>query len=141
MYPTFERVSATATDFHPSARWGSFSIGMLDTLTVKAELSPTYHNATTNLDKYSGGVVKWLVYSLGHVKKLVQVHTSVGELPEGTLLLDLNFRLGSNANYFNAVDIVVQRQQLYVEQGICCEILQNIPSDCVSRDFVPNSCL
>lgn len=30
---------------------------------------------------------------LGHVQKLVQVHTSVGELPEGTLLLDLGIRL------------------------------------------------
>ena len=30
---------------------------------------------------------------LGHVQELVQVHTSVGELPEGTLLLDLGFRL------------------------------------------------
>lgn len=34
-----------------------------------------------------------LIYSLGHVQKLVQVNTPVGELPEGTLLLDLNFRL------------------------------------------------
>ena len=32
-------------------------------------------------------------YLLGHVQELVQVHTSVGELPEGTLLLDLNVRL------------------------------------------------
>lgn len=31
---------------------------------------------------------------LGHVQKLVQVHTPVGELPEGTLLLDLGIRLG-----------------------------------------------
>lgn len=30
---------------------------------------------------------------LGHVQKLVQVHTPVGELPEGTLLLDLGIRL------------------------------------------------
>lgn len=30
---------------------------------------------------------------LGHVQKLVQVHTSVGELPEGTLLFDLGIRL------------------------------------------------
>lgn len=30
---------------------------------------------------------------LGHVQKLVQVHTSVGELPEGTLLFDLCIRL------------------------------------------------
>lgn len=30
---------------------------------------------------------------LGHVQKLVQVHTSVGELPEGTLLLDLGICL------------------------------------------------
>lgn len=30
---------------------------------------------------------------LGHVQKLVQVHTSEGELPEGTLLLDLGIRL------------------------------------------------
>lgn len=34
-----------------------------------------------------------LIYLLGHVQKLVQVHTSVGELPEGTLLLDLGIRL------------------------------------------------
>lgn len=32
-------------------------------------------------------------YLLGHVQELVQVHTSVGELPEGTLLLDLHVRL------------------------------------------------
>lgn len=30
---------------------------------------------------------------LGHVQELVQVHTPVGELPEGTLLLDLGIRL------------------------------------------------
>lgn len=30
---------------------------------------------------------------LGHVQKLVQVHSPVGELPEGTLLLDLGIRL------------------------------------------------
>lgn len=30
---------------------------------------------------------------LGHVQELIQVHTSVGELPEGTLLLDLGIRL------------------------------------------------
>lgn len=35
---------------------------------------------------------------LGHVQKLVQVHTSVGELPEGTLLLDLGIRL-EETNY------------------------------------------
>lgn len=34
-----------------------------------------------------------MVHLLGHVQKLVQVHTSVGELPEGTLLLDLGIRL------------------------------------------------
>lgn len=32
-------------------------------------------------------------YLLGHVQELVQVHSSVGELPEGTLLLDLDVRL------------------------------------------------
>lgn len=36
---------------------------------------------------------------LGHVQKLVQVHTSVGEFPEGTLLLDLSIRL-EQTNYF-----------------------------------------
>lgn len=39
----------------------------------------------------------WINYycsnSLGHVQKLVQVHTSVGELPESTLLFDLSIRL------------------------------------------------
>lgn len=30
---------------------------------------------------------------LGHVQQLVQVHTSEGELPEGTLLLDFGIRL------------------------------------------------
>lgn len=30
---------------------------------------------------------------LGHVQELVQVHTSVGELPEGTLLLDFSISL------------------------------------------------
>lgn len=30
---------------------------------------------------------------LRHVQQLVKVHTSVGELPEGTLLLDLCVRL------------------------------------------------
>lgn len=35
-----------------------------------------------------------MIHLLGHVQKLVQVHTSVGELPEGTLLLDLGIRLG-----------------------------------------------
>lgn len=35
-----------------------------------------------------------LAHLLGHVQKLVQVHTPVGELPEGTLLLDLGIRLG-----------------------------------------------
>lgn len=30
---------------------------------------------------------------LGHVQKLVQVDTSVGELPEGTLLFDFSIRL------------------------------------------------
>lgn len=35
-------------------------------------------------------------YSLGHVQELVQVHSSVGELPEGTLLLLLGVRLKIN---------------------------------------------
>lgn len=34
-----------------------------------------------------------MCYSLGHVEKLVQVHSSVGEFPEGTFLLLLNVRL------------------------------------------------
>lgn len=33
------------------------------------------------------------VYSLGHVQELVQVHSSVGELPESALLLLLCVRL------------------------------------------------
>lgn len=38
----------------------------------------------------SGAVV---IHLLGHVQKLVQVHTPIGELPEGTLLLDLGICL------------------------------------------------
>lgn len=53
-----------------------------------------------------------LIYSLGHVQKLVQVNTPVGELPEGTLLLDLDIRLGNHANYFNTVDIEGQRKRV-----------------------------
>lgn len=43
----------------------------------------------------TGTVAQSLIvcHLLGHVQKLVQVHTSVGELPEGTLLLDLGIRL------------------------------------------------
>lgn len=33
---------------------------------------------------------------LRHVQQLVQVHTSVGELPERTLLFDLGVRLKQN---------------------------------------------
>lgn len=48
--------------------------------------APTDHRAV------SAAQTQW-AHLLGHVQKLIQVHTSVGELPEGTLLLDLGIRL------------------------------------------------
>lgn len=41
----------------------------------------------------NGTQVSKSCYSLGHVQELVQVHSSVGELPEGSLLLLLCVRL------------------------------------------------
>lgn len=49
--------------------------------------------------------VKLQLYQSGHllrhVQELVQVHTSVGELSEGTLFLDLGIRLEETKKYLN----------------------------------------
>lgn len=62
---------------------------------------------------------------LGHVQKLVQVHTSEGELPEGTLLLDLGIGLEeTNVNGFRSVFSSVSRRFM---KPSCCT------HDCIQR--------
>ncbi len=68
---------------------------MFDKQGVSLKANPKKTGTVAPADHHAASAAQTSVVShlLGHVQKLVQVHTSVGELPEGTLLLDLGIRL------------------------------------------------